>query len=209
MGIDISGLSKACRVAKRHSDEICDKEDHYPVSNYRKLLDGLKSGCYVCDGKSFYLGITYIGFDNWRDALSLIVYGVPAQEVFDNPKRFKGRPFVELVTLPFTNNIGIGPTTSAKLYEDFTKHSARVKRGFQLLAAEAVSQRGKRKKHRPTLESDGSKAVKLIANAIGGVATMGDHDPNSINWEWKWKIYRDFRRAFKLACDDGIVLLSI
>lgn len=209
MGIDITGFSKARRIVGRHSDESCDEEAHYCVGSYRKLLDGRKPGCHVCDGRHYYFYISYAGFDTWQNALSLIFHSVPANEVQENPKRFKGQPFVDMIAFPVSNDVGIGPKSAARLYNDFAKHATKAKSGFQRLAAEAANWKGKRKKRPAKSRSYTANVAYSLMNALGGVAIGGDDDPESVAWEWKWQIYRDFRRALKLACDDGLMLVSI
>lgn len=123
MGIEIVGFSSASRVAKRHSDRRCDREEHYVVGPECKLLNGYKPGCYEW-GARFDFYASYAAFDTWQDALSLVVLGVPASEVVDEESRFAGQPFVELVAFPYGNDVGVGPVTSAKLYRDFVKPSS-------------------------------------------------------------------------------------
>lgn len=208
MGIDITGFSKARRIVGRHSDETCDEEAHYPVRD-RKLFDGGKPGCYVADGRRYYFYISYAGFDTWQNALSLIFHGVPANEVQEHPKQFKGQPFVDMIAFPVSNDVGIGPKTAAKLYSDFAKHATKAKKGFQQIAAEAASRKTKRKKRPAKSRSYTANLAYSLTKALGGMTVGGDDDPESVAWEWKWQIYRDFRRALKLACDDGLVLVSI
>jgi hypothetical protein len=208
MGIDITGFSKARRIVGRHPDETCDEEEHYPVSD-RKLFDGGKPGCYVEDGRRYYFGISYAGFDTWQNALSLIFHNVPASEVQDHQKRLKGQPFVDMIAFPVSNDVGIGPKTAATLFNDFSKHATKAKNGFQRLSAEAAAQRSKRKKRPAKSRSYTANQAYSLTKALGGMTVGGDDDPESVAWKWKWQLYRDFRRALKLACDDGLVLVSI
>lgn len=209
MGIDITGMSKAVWVRGRHSDERCDEEERIPAGLCRKYLDGLKPGCYRCNDKSQYLRFSYGSFGPWQDALCAVMYGVPVGEVATNARRFKGQPFVEILTVPEYNDVGFGPLTSAKLYADFAKNALRVKAGFQRLAQEAVQRRRQGKKKPARSKSQTSSLVNRIARMIGGTAVLGDDDPETGNWQWKWENYRDFRRAFRLAADDGILILSM
>ena len=209
MGIDITGFSKARRIVGRHSDEACDEEAHYCVGHHRSLFDGGKPGCYVADGRRYYFYASYAGFDTWQNALSFIFHGVPASEVQAHPKRFKGQPFVDMIAFPVSNDVGIGPKTAAKLYSDFAKHATKAKKGFQRLTTEAASQKAKRKKRPAKSRSYTAHVAYSLMNSLGGVAIGGDDDPEAVAWEWKWRLYRDFRRALKLASDDGLVLVSI
>src|SRR4051812_9722819 len=128
MGIDISGFSKAKRVAGRHDHETCDAQAHYPVGSYRKFLDGLKPGCYVAGGRTHYFYASYVDFDAWQNALAVVFHGVPSSEVRAHPKRFKGQPFFDIIALPEINDIGIGPTTSARLYAEFAENAKKAKK---------------------------------------------------------------------------------
>ena len=42
MGIDITGMSNAAWVRGRHSDQLCEEEEHIPAGQYCRYLDGLK-----------------------------------------------------------------------------------------------------------------------------------------------------------------------
>jgi hypothetical protein len=208
MGIEIVGFSWASHVARRHSDRRCELDEHYVVGPECKLLDGYKPGCYE-PGVRFDFYVSYAAFDTWQQALSLVVLGVPASEVVENESRFAGQPFVELIAFPYGNDVGIGPITSAKLYRDCVKNSTKVKAGFQQLANQAAK-RSRKERTRPARKKSRTATIaEALAEALGGTALGGDADPNASCWEWKWKLYRDFRKAFKLAKDDGLVILSI
>jgi len=206
VGYDIEAISRAERVAGRHSDDVCEEEGHCLIGSCRKRLDGHKPGCYVKRGKSFDFWASYGGYDTWINDLCAIILGVSADEVSSQPRRFKQQPFFELITLPFANDVGIGPTTSAKLNLDFAKHAAKAKRGFQQIASECQQQStaGKRK----LKKSHPLAAVHAIAKAVGGTVSGGADDSGALEWEWKWQLYRDFRRAFKMASDNGFVIVS-
>lgn len=159
----------------------------------------------MANGKTYYFYVNYGGYDTWLNDLSAIVLGAIVDEVASQPRRFKCKPFVELITLPFANDLGIGPAMSAKLYQDFVDHAARVKRGFQRIAQEAQQRNTKKKR---STKSEGLKVAQRFAKALGGLVVGSQDDPGSSQWEWKWELYRDFRTAFKLASNDGFVILS-
>src|SRR4051812_20179100 len=120
MGLDIVAVSKVRRIECDGGEE-CD-ERHFTVGSYRKGRDDLKPGCYVKGkgGRDFgFRAGTYIGYSDWRTELCLLALGVSPEEVWENPRRFRKKPFVELID--FTDSVGpvIGPRTSAKLYDDF------------------------------------------------------------------------------------------
>jgi hypothetical protein len=51
--------------------------------------------------------------------------------------------------------------------------------------------------------------ARRLSKALGGILVGADGDPESLKWEWKWQVYRDFRRALKLASDDGLLIVSM
>lgn len=208
MGIDVIGFGSASRVARKHSDRRCEVDEHYVVGPECKLLDGYKPGCYEC-GAGFSFSVSYAGFDTWQDALSLVVLGVPAIQVAEEESRFVGQPFVELIAFPYGNDVGVGPVTSAKLYRDFVKNAAKVKEGFQRLTAQAAKRSSKERRPPPRRRSRNAANAERLAELLGGTAIGGDADVNALRWEWKWKLYRDFRKAFHYAKDGGLVIVSI
>lgn len=109
MGYDIGAISRAERVAGRHSDEVCEEEGHCLIGSCRKRLDGHKPGCYVKRGKSFDFWASYGGYDTWINDLCAIILRVSADEVSSQPRRFRQQPFFELITLPFSNDVGHWP----------------------------------------------------------------------------------------------------
>jgi hypothetical protein len=206
MGIDISGIGRASRVAGRHSDEVCEAGRHYPVGECRRWLEGRKPGCWVCGGKHYTFHASYGAFDTWQHDLSMVVHGVPASEVVAHPPRFKGRPFVELIDFPLANDVAFGPRTSARLYDVFVANSKIVKSGFQAIAEEAAASPRKQKRRKVSQVS--APALALL-KSLGAVAIGSQDDPESVDWEWKWRLYLDFRRVFRVAADDGLVIVSV
>lgn len=85
----------------------------------------------------------------------------------------------------------------------------KVRNHLKRRAAEAASQPAKARKRRAKAKSEAGQLVAALGKALGHMVVGGDDDPNSIEWEWKWELYRDFRKAFTLARDDGLVIVSI
>ncbi len=77
------------------------------------------NGYYEVRGKSYsFRAGSYSGYGYWRRWLSEIFLGVKPEEIWENPKKFKGKPFVELID--FTDCDGVlGKTVCKKLAEDF------------------------------------------------------------------------------------------
>ena len=65
---------------------------------------------------------SYSGYNLWRVQLSQFALGVEPSTVWENPERFAGRPFVELIN--FTDCDGrIGTRLAVKLAADFRAHA--------------------------------------------------------------------------------------
>jgi hypothetical protein len=206
MGYDISGISQAKRVNGRHPDEACDLDNHYMVGRSGRFLEGRKPGCYVAQGRTYGFYLSYGGFSTWFDDLCQVLWSVSAADVAENRTRFRREPFYELITLPESNDVGVGPRTSAKLREDFVASAAKVKRGFQRIWIESQARPRRRRRG---AEHTSLKVARTLARSLGGFLVGGDSDPESLKWEWKWQVYRDFRRALKLASDDGLLIVSM
>ena len=127
MGLDVQSYSRCRFVAPQVGDdyEEHDEEEHvlvYVLDAFLDRLDGQPQGWYAAEGESvdFHAG-SYGGYNQWREQLSEAALGVHPKVVWDDPERFAGRPFVELIN--FADNEGaIGPITSAKLWTDFEEH---------------------------------------------------------------------------------------
>jgi hypothetical protein len=208
MGLDIIAISKARLVKCRNNDEVC-LETHFSVGAYRKRRDDVKAGCYVVGKKGrsygFYAG-SYFGFGEWKRQLSLLALGVEPEEVWAYPRRFQTKPFVELID--FTDSVGpiIGPKTSAKLYADFVAFASTAKKHYHnppVQAAARGSQRGAKPKGH--FNQTGLANAEMVSKAVGGslVEQYADADI-----KWMWAVYRDFRRAFKLASHGGFALFT-
>ena len=203
MGIDIIAISKARRVRSGHSTDLCDDEEHWEAGQDRQRMDGKNPGCYISDGKSTGFGINYFGYDEWRNTFCWLMIGVDAETVWENPRRFKCEPFVELIDSPDGGNFAFGPITSAKLAVDFAKYANEAKRGFVAIAEacrqhQRVCQKASRQK-RTRKPTQGKNSDELLE--VGLLAGSAD-------WRWKWQIYRDFSRAFRLASNDGLLIVA-
>lgn len=89
----------------------------------------MKAGCYVAGrgGRTFSLEFNYFAYDGWIRRLSLMAYGVEPGEIWNHHRRFRGKPFVELISFPYADGGAIGPMTSAKLHKDFVSFSSKAK----------------------------------------------------------------------------------
>jgi hypothetical protein len=96
---------------------------------HKARLTGTKPGLYALTERteqhSFRAG-SYSGYNLWRRLLCRFAHGVEPEEVWQNPRRYKGKLFVELID--FTDCDGrIGAKVSAKLAQDFRDHAKRAK----------------------------------------------------------------------------------
>ena len=204
MGLDIAAISKAKLVACR-GDEECD-DTHYCVGSYRKRRDGLKSGCYIVGkgGRSFnFRAGSYVGYSEWICQLSLLSLAVEPEEVWDHPRRFRCKPFVELIDFPDSVGPIIGPKTSAKLHADFVAFASKAKKYYQTPSVQMPAQGSKKlkAKSKQSINRAGLSSVDELTTAMGGVMKATESEDRT----WMWEIYRDFRRAFKLASNRGFV----
>ena len=204
MGLDVVAISKATRVAC-WGDEECD-ETHYGVGSYRKRRDGVKPGCYIVGNagrSSFVVGVSYAGYSAWRRQLSLLSLGVEPEAVWEHPRRFRGKPFAELIDFPDGVGPIIGPKTSAKLSADFVAFASKAQRHYQIPSIHVPAQRSKRltAKSKRHVNRAGLSSAEEVAKALGGLMPA----PESEDRTWMWEIYRDFRRAFRLASNRGFV----
>jgi hypothetical protein len=177
MGFDIIAVSKAERIRCSGGDE-CD-DTHWPVGRSIKHRNGLKSGCYITGsgGKDIGFCLSYTAYGDWANELSMLALGVPRDEVLRHRRRYRGKPFVELIDFPDADNAAIGPKTAGKLHADFVTFAAKAKKHF--VRRRAALGTLDRKRHR--------------------------NDSTDTDIDWMWDVYRDFRSAFKLARNDGFV----
>lgn len=118
--------------AEHGTHAIPDEE----IAGLHERLAALRAGAKVaCPGDLAVLAddrptSTHHGFhagtnnslNRWHQQLCTLALGVGPGEVCDQPARFAGRPFVELID--FDSAGAIGPVTSAKLARDFAAHAA-------------------------------------------------------------------------------------
>lgn len=187
MGLQIIAVSKAKWVSCSGGDECGDA--HWPVGRSKKRRDGLKSGCYVTGrgGRDMGFSISWNGYGVWIEELSKLVLGIPKEEVWKHPRRYRNKPFVELIDFPDTDQAAIGPRTAAKLYADFAAFAATAKKHY--LGQRAGFEASRRVRH---------------GRSRGDAPGKADSTENESR-EWMWEVYCDFRRAFRLARNDGLV----
>jgi hypothetical protein len=127
MGLDITAYSNIKFV---HQLPECKDEtgydDHfrlyYAGKNFISAGDGLKEGCYCCEGGSFgFRAGSYSNYNDWRGELSKCMLEVSPEVIWKKPEEWRGEPFVELVNFSDCDGF-IGPKTSDKLFIDFNNN---------------------------------------------------------------------------------------
>jgi hypothetical protein len=97
---------------------------HKNDSAHKARLAGMKPGQYEYTEGSERHGFragSYSGYNWWRRQLCQFALGVDPEEVWHHPRRYRGKPFVELID--FTDCDGrIGTKVAAKLAQDFRDH---------------------------------------------------------------------------------------
>lgn len=209
MGIEVNAISNA-KWARCDDEEGCDDTHFYysPV-NYRKL-EGLKVGCYVVGkaGCSFYaLSLGYDGYHQWRCELAKLALGLRMEEIWENPRRFRGKPFMELLRLPDYSGIAIGPFTSKKLAVDFANFSEQAESHYSAKRPMVKNQKNSSKSKAADNKSKmnaAQRSAESLAQKLGG--TTKNSRATDINW--MWEVYQDFHEAFKIASKRGFLKIS-
>lgn len=145
MGLDVSAASHLRYVGPIPSAEAREKleealtaqgKDPYDVYFYvygngtahKAQLKGTKPGLYQYTESSQQHGFragSYSGYNLWRRMLCRFAHGVEPEEVWEHPRRYRGKAFVELID--FSDCDGrIGAKVAAKLAQDFRDHAKRV-----------------------------------------------------------------------------------
>jgi hypothetical protein len=118
MGLDIVAMNKAKLTADGDAVAVYN-------ANGFDCLDGKPEGRYTGETEIHFRAGSYGGYNDWRKWLSYTFLGVTPEKVWENPEKFAGKPFVELIN--FGDNEGtFGPVTSAKLAKDFQDNLASV-----------------------------------------------------------------------------------
>jgi hypothetical protein len=145
MGLGVSGVSHLRYARPMPGDEEFDRlyeafdaegKDLFEVyfmldandTSHKAQLKGMKPGLYEYTERSEKHGFSagsYSYYNGWRRRLCQFAHGVDPEEVWNNPRRHRGKPFVELID--FSDCDGrIGTQVSAKLARDFRDHHKRA-----------------------------------------------------------------------------------
>jgi hypothetical protein len=105
---------------------------------HKAQLAGMKPGLYEYTDQTQQHGFragSYSGYNWWRQQLCQFAQGVEPEEVWNHPRRYRGKPFVELID--FTDCDGrIGTKVAAKLAQDFRDHKKLAADFFSTLGEE-------------------------------------------------------------------------
>jgi len=144
MGLDIEAASKLTFVRRLPTSaaldalhaEFDERGEEFPYfvihpngRAHAVRLRGTRTGLYTrakgSRSHSFRAG-SYSGYGWWRDQLAHFAHGVPAEEIWHNPRRYRGGAFVELID--FSDCEGhFGALVSAKLCADFVEHTRKAR----------------------------------------------------------------------------------
>lgn len=99
MGLDIRVLTNVRFIAEKVDEDRYSEEDLTSLCNphFPERSKGMQDGYYTAEHESSFRAGSYSGYGTWRRQLCQWALGVPAEEVWKNPERFEGKPFVELI----------------------------------------------------------------------------------------------------------------
>lgn len=135
MGLDIDAYSRATYLETLDNDAYDEKygDDRNVIYIYDRTAGVHASrtegviigGAYRKDGEhhAFRAG-SYSGYNEWRNDLSRLMLGVPANVVWGGGA-YAGKPFYELIDFSDCEGI-IGPVVAAKLARDFAEHQGKA-----------------------------------------------------------------------------------
>jgi hypothetical protein len=171
----------------------------------------MRAGCYVPGRGSrrfeYRVG-TYLVYNLWRRHLSLLALGVEPEVVWDHPRRFRGKPFVELIAFPDGGGFILGARTAAKLLGDFAD--------FAPVAGDYYSQRGpgialappawfrRRRSPRHRFYCISMLLERQLITKLGGTIAAGPPDELA----WMRETYFNVGNALRLASRSGLLVLS-
>ncbi len=205
MGLETFAISKAKWVASSSDEEDDDGDCPFYVGHRR---DGKRPGIYVVGkGGRYFNGWdgSYSAYNAWREQLSFLALGVTPETVWTDPRRFRHKPFVELIDFPDGGNCEIGPQTSAKLYQDFVTFAAKAKKHF-IERSPDITPPARAADHRKNPQKHWNRQAGLVfttqLNRLTGGTTVAAPPEDR---RWMLDVYRSFRGAFRTASDGGFV----
>ena len=204
MGLDISAISKLKPIEvpedmEKWSDEWYDWESEqdgdvyslYSSDAFREQSEGIEDGTYITTDDSQSTGFragSYTGYGTWRDWLAQsVMNGVlgksgGAEQMWGSADGGDyGLPFMEIIN--FSDSEGmIGPVASKKLYNDFRQYENDV--------------------------MDWMDEKYITQTPIHSASWRDDEDKpiDKGDFEWFQRQYQEWKNAFRIASDGGVVL---
>jgi hypothetical protein len=209
MSLDVIAISQARHVTCDGSRN-CHR-NHLQVDPVTARTLRIPPGCYAVGrgGRRFVYRVgTYLVYNLWRRHLSLLALGVEPDEVWDHPRRFRGKPFVELIACPDGGEVILGPHTALKLLRDFAD--------FAPVAAEYYARRGPgialaprhwfrpRRSPRHRYFSICMLMERRVMTKLG--ATIAAGPPDELHWMRETCV--NVVHALVLASRNGLLMLS-
>lgn len=142
MGLDISAYKGPVKLVvteaafKGLSDE--EKDHYYDTGGHvyaahpslAERLGSLEPGFYEFAARSHFRAGSYSAYNYWRDWLAKAALYAPAAVVWENPEKFRDKPFYELIN--FSDCEGaFGPEACARLAKAFADNRERIFKDFQ------------------------------------------------------------------------------
>ena len=135
MGLDISVYSKVGKkIATTNDEELEELRDSskfiyvYVNKFYYNQHGDKETGIYEITPKTKHISFragSYSGYGERRKQLSRFALNVEAKEIWNNPNKFKGKPFVEMINFSDCEGV-IDTKICAKLYNDFKNNKESI-----------------------------------------------------------------------------------
>lgn len=138
MGLDIVAYRDVSLI-----DTLSDVEEYeakYPYAVYgestvyvyrndpvfaERMADLVPGGVYWFEESFKFRAGSYYGYNRWRDELSRLMLGVPADTVYDNLAQYQDKPFFELIWFSDCEGF-IGTEVSRRLEQAFIEHQNKI-----------------------------------------------------------------------------------
>lgn len=123
MGLDIHAVERVVLTPEHPTEtddgEYCGDRDNHHFIDGGRLGSLLIHRCYDSTGKDMHFRAgSYSGYGEWRNALSEVAVGVPADRVWNQKDKYSLFPFYELIDFSDCEGV-IGPEVAHKLAKDF------------------------------------------------------------------------------------------
>ena len=163
MGLDITAYQKVNKSEEWFQKSgIEDFHESHLFKHEHPQMDrspNMESGSYYVGGESYrFCAGSYSGYNKFREALSVGILGSTPQEVWNNPEKYQGLPFVELIDYSDCEGF-FDSEFSKKLFKDFESNEEKFKAYCESLGVNFYFQRYLDFKRGFELASDGGVLV--------------------------------------------------